>query len=238
MHIIALRNIKNKDRSSILTAYSLEAGRVAFAIPAGAGREAIRRRALLMPLSAVECMADTRRGTDVMIMHEPRPMSTSASAIHSNPLKSALAMFTAEVLGAVLRESGPDESLFAYVYNCMEVLAALPSERTANFHIMMLMGLGRFIGIDPRTEDYRQGMVFDMAEGRFRLTPPLHRHFLNAADSEAVARLSRMTAANLHMFRMTRAERARILDLILEYYSLHVASLGSLKSLEVLRTLF
>lgn len=238
MHIIALRTIKHNDRSSILIAYSLEAGRVAFAVGAGGGRESIRRRALLMPLGAVECMAETRRGTDILMMHEPRPMSTASASIHINPMKSSLAMFTAEVLGSVLRESGPDENLFAYIYNCMEVLAALPTERTANFHIMMLMGLGRFIGIDPRTDDYRPGMIFDMAEGRFQMTPPLHRHFLNAADSEAVARLSRMTAANLHMFRMTRAERARILDLILDYYSLHVASLGSLKSLEVLRTLF
>ena len=202
MHIIALRTIKHNERSSILTAFSLEAGRVAFALPAGGGREAIRRRALLMPLSAVECVADTRRGTDILLMHGPRP------------------------------------GLFAYIYNCMEVLSALPSERTANFHIMMLMGLGRFIGIDPRTDDFRPGMVFDMAEGRFRASPPLHRHYLPPADAEAVARLSRMTPANMHLYRMTRAERSRILDLILDYYSLHVASLKSLKSLDILRTLF
>ncbi len=238
MHIIALRTIKHNERSSILTAFSLEAGRVAFALPAGGGREAIRRRALLMPLSAVECVADTRRGTDILLMHEPRPMSAAPSAIHGNPVKSSLALFSAEVLGAVLRESGPDEGLFAYIYNCMEVLAALPSERTANFHIMMLMGLGRFIGIDPRTDDFRPGMVFDMAEGRFRASPPLHRHYLPPADAEAVARLSRMTPANMHLYRMTRAERSRILDLILDYYSLHVASLKSLKSLDILRTLF
>lgn len=47
-----------------------------------------------------------------------------------------------------------------------------------------------------------------------------------------------MTAANMHLYRMTRAERSRILDLILDYYSLHVASLRSLKSLDILRTLF
>ena len=83
MHIIALRTIKHNERSSILTAFSLEAGRVAFALPAGGGREAIRRRALLMPLSAVECVADTRRGTDILLMHEPRPMSAAPSAIHA-----------------------------------------------------------------------------------------------------------------------------------------------------------
>lgn len=238
MHIIALRTIKHNERSSILTAFSLETGRVAFAIPAGGGREAIRRRALVMPLGAVECMADTRRGSDILTMHEPRPMSPAPAAIHANPLKSSLAMFTAEVLGAVLRESGPDKALFAYIFNSMEILGALPTSRTANFHIMMLMGLGRFIGIDPRTEGFRPGMVFDMLDGRFRNSPPLHRHYLLPNEAESVARLTRMTAANLHLFKMTRDERARTLDMILEYYSLHVASLGSLKSLDVLRTLF
>ncbi len=50
LNLIPLRVIPYSDRNSILSAYSRELGRVSFVVPAGAGREARRRRALLMPM--------------------------------------------------------------------------------------------------------------------------------------------------------------------------------------------
>ena len=41
LHCIALRTIKYNERHSILSAYSLEVGRVSFLVPAGAGKEAL-----------------------------------------------------------------------------------------------------------------------------------------------------------------------------------------------------
>ncbi|MDE6153062.1 MAG: recombination protein O N-terminal domain-containing protein, partial [Muribaculaceae bacterium] len=46
---IALRTVRHSDRHSILSAYTRQRGRMSFLIPAGNGREATRRRAMLMP---------------------------------------------------------------------------------------------------------------------------------------------------------------------------------------------
>lgn len=237
LHIIALRTVRHTDRHSILTAYSLELGRVAFAIPAGAGREALRRRALLMPLALVECVADIRPGREVMIMHEPRAEEPLTS-LRTNPVKSSLVMFIAEVLGVVLRDGPPDELSYAYIHNAVTLLDRLPTESVANFHLMFLYGLGRFLGIEPDVSGYRQGMVFDMLDGRFRLSAPMHRHYLDPVQSGAVVALSRMNPANMHLFKMSRHERNQLLDGILQYYSLHYTGLQSLRSLDVLRELF
>lgn len=237
LHIIALRTVRHTDRHSILTAYSLELGRVAFAIPAGAGREALRRRALLMPLALVECVADIRPGREVMIMHEPRAEEPLTS-LRTNPVKSSLVMFIAEVLGVVLRDGPPDELSYAYIHNAVKLLDRLPTGSVANFHLMFLYGLGRFLGIEPDVSGYRQGMVFDMLDGRFRLSAPMHRHYLDPVQSGAVVALSRMNPANMHLFKMTRHERNQLLDGILQYYSLHYTGLQSLRSLDVLRELF
>ncbi len=237
LHIIALRTVRHTDRHSILTAYSLELGRVAFAIPAGAGREALRRRALLMPLALVECVADIRPGREVMIMHEPRAEEPLTS-LRTNPVKSSLVMFIAEVLGVVLRDGPPDELSYAYIHNAVTLLDRLPTGSVANFHLMFLYGLGRFLGIEPDVSGYRQGMVFDMLDGRFRLSAPMHRHYLDPVQSGAVVALSRMNPANMHLFKMSRHERNQLLDGILQYYSLHYTGLQSLRSLDVLRELF
>lgn len=237
LHLIALRTIRHSDRNSILTAYTLEAGRMAFALPAGAGREAARRRALLMPLSIVECVADIKPGREVHIMHEPR-IAVPLLSVRAHPVKSALAMFTAELLGAVLRDGPPDSILYNYITGAIAILETLPPHGLANFHIWFLYSLGRSLGIEPDTSAYRPGLFFDMIDGCFRLSPPLHRHYLSPSESNMVAILGRMTPANMHLFRMSRSERNDLLDGILKYYSLHHVGLNNLKGLDVLRELF
>lgn len=237
IHIIALRTIRHTDRSSILTAYSLEAGRIAFAVPAGAGREAARRRALLMPLSVVECVADLRPGRDIHIMQEPRAVMP-LTALRSSPVKSAISLFIAELLGAALRDGPPDEMLYNYLAQAITILESLPTRGIANYHIWFLFGLGHFLGIEPDTTDYKPGMVFDMLDGIFRQTPPLHRHYLPATEAAIVASLSRMTPANMHLYRMSRSQRNELLDGILQYYSLHHVGLSSIRGLDILRDLF
>ena len=51
-------------------------------------------------------------------------------------------------------------------------------------------------------------------------------------------RLRRMNFRNAGMFAMSRFERNRILDRLLEYYRLHFPGLGTVNSLDVLRTMF
>ncbi len=237
LHLIALRTVKYSDRHNILIAYSRECGRVAFAIPAGAGREASRRRALLMPLGLVECVADIRPGQDVLLMHEPRA-GMALHGIHAHPVKSAVALFLAEVLAVVLREGPADETLYEYVSRSVAMLDSIRADRVANFHLCFLYGLGRHLGIEPDMDGYRPGTVFDMVDGCFRMSAPMHRHYLPSTEAAAVAALSRMTYVNMHRFRMSRHERNNLLDGILRYYSLHYTALGSLKSLDVLRVLF
>ncbi len=236
LHCIALRTIKYNERHSILSAYSLELGRVSFLVPAGAGREAARRRALLMPLGTFECIADMRHGQDIHIMKEPRA-DVITHGIHSHPVKSAVALFIAELLSIVLRESQEDAALYAYLRQAIKRFNDV-SVGTANFHICFLFRLGRFIGIEPDVSTYRPGSVFDMVDGRFRLTAPMHSHYLNPEDADVVAALSRMTFDNMQRFRLSRENRNRILDVILDYYAIHYASLSSLRSIDVLRSLF
>lgn len=236
-HIIALRQVKHSERHTILTAYSREAGRVAFAIPAGRGKEAMRLRALCMPLGLVECVGHMRAGSDVMRMSQSRSM-LAMHGVLASPVKSALALFVAEVLETVVREGGPDAVLWDFVRSSVEVLNEIPSGGSANFHLCFLYGLGRIIGIEPDTSGYARGMVFDMVDGTFRLSAPLHRHYIESRQAEAVAALARMNYRNMHLFRMTRSERGELLEGVLRYYSLHHSSFARLKSLEVLRELF
>jgi DNA repair protein RecO (recombination protein O) len=50
--------------------------------------------------------------------------------------------------------------------------------------------------------------------------------------------MMRMDFATMHLYHLTRSERARLLDVLLTYYRLHLPSFPELKSVEVLKELF
>lgn len=234
IQLISLRTIKHSDRHWILRAYSRELGSVAFAIGAGNTAEANRRRALLMPLGIVECVAVRRQGSDLLMMSDARSIFQSMD-MRLDPAKNAIGLFMAEMLSVVLRDGPPDAALFDFVQQSVMVLDAIPGRRVANFHLAFLVGLAGLLGISPDYTDYRPGMIFDLFDGRFRTSAPIHGRFLGPDYSAAAARLGRMTYRNMHIYKYTRAMRNEVLDAILRYYELHYTGLRELKSPEVLR---
>lgn len=236
--LIPLRITPYSDKNAILSAYSRELGMVSCLLPVGAGREARRRRALLMPLCPVSCLVASTPGRSVLPFRNPVP-SPALVSLSADPLKCALALFLADLLGVVLRQSDVDSLLFDYVYASAVRLDGSPQGSLANFHIAFLIGLLGFLGISPDVADYRRGRVFDIRDAVFRDTKPLHGAFLDVNESEYVALLSRMNFSNCHLYKYTRAQRTRVLNGILEYMSLHLSvGLTSLKSLPVLHDLF
>ncbi len=236
LHCVALRTIKYNDKHSILSVYSLEMGRLSFLVSAGNGREANRRRAMFMPLSIFECVASIKPGRELHTMRDPRVLMP-LHGLHSHPMKGAVAMFIADVLNSVLRESQSDNATFAFLVDAITRLDVM-NEGIANYHLCFLYRLGRFIGIEPDISSYQKGAVFDMQEGRFRMTPPMHHKYLNATDAGVLAMLSRITFDNMRFYKFNRNQRNDLLDKILEYYTIHYSSLSQMQSLEVLRALF
>ena len=236
LKILPLRLTPHSDRTSILNAYSREMGRVAFAVASGKGAGAARRRALLMPLNPVEVVASSRPGSELMTFREPRALMP-LHLVMSSPERASVALFMVEVLERVLRQSEPEPLIFDFLLDAVGRLNDAATQ-PANFHLCFLIRMAEMLGIAPDPKDYQPGMVFDMADGIFRLTMPLHGRALSAADSRAAATFMRMTWDNQGAFRLDRRRRNDILERILEYYSIHIADLSTLRSPAILRTLF
>ncbi len=238
LHCIALRTIKYSDRQSIVSAWSAELGRVGLLVPAGAGREARRLRALTMPLAAFEGVVDVRPGRDLYNIKDVRPIG-AAMDLGADPAKAVVAMFLAEVLERVLRESPPDNLLSQFLF---ESVAALDAEirpvGVANFPVYFLFKLGHFLGISPDESEWAEGRYFDMMDGRFRSSLPSHGRALLPGDARYVALLGRLTKETMSHIPVPRDVRRRILSLIIDYYTIHYTSLADLRSLAVVSEIF
>ncbi|MDE6266105.1 MAG: recombination protein O N-terminal domain-containing protein [Muribaculaceae bacterium] len=235
MECVVLRVIPHNERSVIVTCYSDVAGRLSFVSPGGNGREARRRRALLMPLSVVECVALSSSKELVRVRDVSRPSGFEDFSL--NPMKIVVALFVADLLESLTRNSDADPFFFRFIRSAVMHLGKAGATATANFHLALMAGVIRQAGIEPDLSSYREGYLFDMREGIFRGTPPMHDDFLERDESEWVRRLCRMDMLNSRFFRLNRAGRNRAMDLMLEYISLHLKDVRHLRSVDVVRSL-
>lgn len=233
---IVLHVIKYSDRNSIAHLYTDTHGRMSFLLPQGNTRQARIRNAMFMPLSLIEFEARITTGRDLASFKDCR-YTAPFTRLYSDPAKSAVAMFISELLTRSIQESERNLPLFKFIATSAQLLDSL-DRGVANFHICFLYHLGAFVGIQPDTATYRNGYWFDMDNGIFTPRQPLHTHVLAPREAAVMMLLSRMTFANLHLFRFNRDQRNEILDIALNYYRLHNSTIGDMKSPDILRQVF
>ncbi len=238
IHAIVLRSVKHSDSNNVITVFSRENGRFSFLSPAGTTREAIRRRALLMPFCAIEGIADFHLAKDLAKMKEIVRGNGFVPA--SNPIKGIISIFLAEILDACLREQQPDHILYDYILHASRLLNDENNATAiANFHIVFLLRLLSLLGVAPDYSTYKPGSIFDINDGVWRQTKPINHHSLSPDDSLTAANLFRhLTFRTSRLFRFSRDQRNQITDALIQYLSLHVANLSAIKSLDVVRNIF
>ena len=233
---IVLNTIRYSDKHNIVHIYTDGRGLMSFAVPLGKTQAARMRNALLMPLSLIDLEASVRSGRDLATLRELRrnyPLAT----LYSDPVKNAIALFISELLTHVIQEPEGNEPLFRYIEQSVQLLEQMP-DHIANFHICFLYHLGAHLGIQPNVESYRQGYWFDMTDGVFVPSAVRGHMHLQPDEAQVIHLLSRMTFNNMVVFRFNREERNRMLDVIISYYRLHNAALGTLRSPDILKQLF
>ena len=233
---IVLNTIRYSDKHNIVHIYTDERGLMSFAVPLGKTQAARMRNAMLMPLSLVEIEAGMRSGRELATLREVR-RSYPLATIYSDPMKNAISLFISELLSHVIHEPEGNAYLFRYIEQSVQLLEEMP-DHYANFHICFLFHLGAQLGIQPNLESYREGYWFDMTDGVFVPSAVRGHSLLPPDEAQVIHLLSRMTFANMGVFRFNREERNRMLDVIINYYRLHNAAIGTLRSPDILKQLF
>lgn len=234
---IALRTVRYNDRHNILSTYTRQRGRLALMVAAGPGRGATRMKALTMPLTQFDCVADIKPGRDIHTVRDLRPASGGVSAA-SSPVKGTLCLFIADILSTLLRDAQPDESLFDFIASVTRSITTASPRQAANLHIAFLMRLQHFMGIEPDWATWAPGKIFDMAGGIFVGSAPLHGRWLPPDEAEAAYSLRRINIGNAAAWRFSHNDRNTILDRLIRYYQIHFQTLSTVSSLDVLRSVF
>ena len=233
---IVLHSIKYGETRLIVDMFTKEYGRLSFIVSLPKSPKSKIKKQYFQPLAMLEIETDVRprlqlqKLSDVRLLH---PFSTIPFSQH----KLSISLFVAEFLYYALRGEQQNALLFDYIVNSLQWLDGQDG-RFANFHLVFLMRLSRFLGFYPNLDDYTVGDYFDLRESVFLPAPPIHHDFLQPQEAEKVQLMMRMDFPTMHLFQMSHTERNRLLEVALSYYRLHLPDFPELKSLSVLQELY
>lgn len=233
---LVLRHVKYGDNRMIVDLFTRECGRMSFAVTVSRSSRGGVRRQMLSPLSLIEAECDISRRARLQKLRAVR-LAVPLPSIQAEPRKLSIGMFVAEFLCHALRGEQQGGRLFDYISDCLQWLDGR-EEGFANFHLVFLMRLSRFLGFFPNLDGYTPGCCFDLRSGCFCASVPLHRDVLLPQEAALIRLMMRMNFSTMHLFRMSRTERNRMVEVIIQYYRIHIPDFPELRSLAVLRELF
>lgn len=233
---IVLHSLKYGESRLIIDMFTRQQGRLSFIVSLPKTAKGRMKKQLFQPLTLLDVETDVRSRVQLQKLSDAR-LSAPFGSIPFEADKLSISLFVAEFLYYALRGEQQNEPLFDYVKSSLQWLDQCEG-RFANFHLVFLMRLSRFLGFYPNLEDYTDNCYFDLRESTFLPHPPLHRDFLMPAEAGKLQLMMRMDFATMHLFRMNRQERQRLLDVALTYYRLHLPDFPELRSLQVLQELY
>ena len=233
---IVLHSLKYGETRLIVDMFTRSYGRQSFIVSIPKSSKSKFKKQLFQPLTILEIEVDIRPKLQLQKLSDVR-LAIPFASVPFHPHKLSISLFVAEFLYHALRSEQRNELLYDYVENSIEWLDGQDGY-FANFHLVFLMRLSRFLGFYPNLEHYEAGDYFDLRESVFIPQPPVHRDFLFPEEARKVQLMMRMDYPTMHLFRMSHQERNRLLEVLLTYYRLHLPDFPEMKSIGVLQELY
>ena len=233
---IVLHSIKYGETRLIVDMFTKAHGKLSFIVSIPKSSKAKVKKQYFQPLTMLEIETDVRPKVQLQKLSDVR-LSTAYVSIPFDFAKLSISLFMSEFLYHALRGEQQNEPLFDYVASSILWLDAQQTS-FANFHLVFLMRMSRFLGFYPNLDNYMSGDYFDLRESIFTPQPPMHRDYLLPLEAEKIQVIMRMDWGTMHLFQMSHTERNRLLEVALIYYRLHLPDFPELKSVSVLQELF
>ncbi len=232
---IVLQQIKYSDSQIIAHIYTEQFGRQAFMFRRAKSKKSGNSLNFLQPLFLLEIEAQIKDKRQIQRARELRN-HPHFNNIPFDITKSSIAIFLAEILSRVLKEEEANAELFNFLYHSVLLLDE-EKEHFANFHLLFLYELSKYLGFYPESEFTQNDKYFNIAEGAYTEYHEL-KFALNKRESQLLTQLSGKGFHQLHEIKLSRMQRQDLLDILLQYYYYHLPEMGKIKSLDILKQIF
>jgi DNA repair protein RecO (recombination protein O) len=153
----------------------------------------------------------------------------------SDVIKNSIALYMVELLQKCLPQPEQNTPLF---YFCEDVLIQLDKANkavTANFALYFSLQLTHFFGFKMNDDFNEQQNILDLQEGNFVRDQPAHPNFIEGELAMITSQLLKvMQPFELEDVKLHHDKRRLLLQHYQDYYALHIADFGKMKTLMIL----
>jgi DNA repair protein RecO (recombination protein O) len=175
---------------------------------------------------------------DMVVYHKPNGGIQRISDARSEPIlqsipydiiKSSLVIFMNEMIYKSLKQEDQDEVMFEFIEKSVELLDKT-DQRIANFHLIFLMKLTRFLGFFPDMSFADPYSFFDLKNGVFLKHQPPHSFFIEEKFIPLWISVLRNSMDNFLEIKIDAITRKYFIQKVIDYYTLHIENFGDVKS--------
>lgn len=210
---IVFRFTKYGESSIIANIFTEAFGVQSYIVNGVRSRTGKNRIALYQPLTLLDLIVYHRENANINRIKEVKCLYPYQT-IHLDIKKSAVALFTNEIINKTVKEESHAEEMCDFMIRSFVTLDQMESE-VENFHLKFMLKLSRLLGF-----------------GAYNINEVLGPRMI---DNESERLLSKLMESDYtDPLRISIAQRREILDALLHFYSDNI-SLGEIRSVQVLR---
>ncbi len=234
---ILIRTTRYNDHSVMAKMYTREMGMQSMIIRGTGKSKKNRKNGLLQPLNilTLETWYQPQKN-----MHHVKEMALAHHYINlhqGDMVRSSIIMFINELIYKSIREEEENGPLFDFICNSLMELDKSTS-KVINFHLVFTLHFSRFLGFFPESRNPQGKTYLDLHEGRFTSSEPLHPQYISGDTRELFEKILATDYQNMGELHLSNGDRKVLLALLIDYYSIHLHGFGSMKTPQVLESLF
>ncbi len=231
---IVLSKLKYRDNDLIVKCYTQEHGVISFLVRGVLkSKKSNTKTAYFQLLSQIQVVFNYTKTRTLYTLKEVRT-NTVYTSLHSHILKSAVVMFLSEILATTLQEEEKNDALYSYLETTLLWFDA--DTEYANFHLLFLLKLSKYLGFYPDTT-HIDSMFFNLEDGSFQMKD-FGKHSISGENLILLKQLLGIKFDALPSIKINAQKRQSFLNMMLLYFELHLGSFRTPKSLQIFNQVF
>jgi DNA repair protein RecO (recombination protein O) len=230
---IVLSTIKYGDTSLITTCYTENCGVKSYLLKGVLkAKKSNMKAAYFQPLMQLQLTANHNNKGSLNSIKEVT-VCCFYNSIYTDIKKQTIALFLAEMVYHSIKEEEQNKALYQYLEASFLWLDT--HHQIANFHLLFLLNLTKFLGFYPEI-NLINAPYFDLLGGNFTIVKNS-----NTVWGENLKQFKKLLGINfdvLHQVDFSAANRQAILSILVQYFELHLSGFKKPKSLNVLKAIF
>lgn len=146
------------------------------------------------------------------------------------------ALCICELIKKMVHGHNPNPEFYDFVHRYLSLLDEI--EKPGNVLVHFLIGFSAHMGFEPKEREGEDHVYFDLRTGWFQEVSPGHPMVLDQRISELLYRLLKTDLDQLTEVRMSRSDRQKLTDGLIDFIRYHSDSFSMIRSFEVLKKLW